>query len=138
VKAIIGPDVYVNASVAAGSTPQRVVQRVIEEHKGETATTQWILDRVEAMLAAHPVFVKEAIPKQMEVIRDLVRLVEAEGEFGAAEWEQALVAAAKAAGVERVITDHPDLVDKEGTGVEFMSTEAWLIEASMPPPPPGS
>jgi len=136
VKAIIGPDVYVNASVAGGSSPQRVVQRVIEEHKGEAATTQWILDRVEAMLNAHPIFVAEAIPQQMGVIRDLVRLVEDEGKHGAAEWETALVAAAKAAGVQRVITDHPDLVNKEHADVEFMSTEAWLIEASMPPPPP--
>jgi hypothetical protein len=35
-----------------------------------------------------------------------------------------------------VITDHPDLVDKEASGVEFMSTEAFLLELMTPPPPP--
>ena len=37
----------------------------------------------------------------------------------------------------RVITDHPDLADKdEVEGIEFMSSDAWLIEQTTPPPPP--
>jgi hypothetical protein len=35
------------------------------------------------------------------------------------------------------MTDHPDLADKtEVDGIQFLSTEAWLLEATTPPPPP--
>jgi hypothetical protein len=48
-----------------------------------------------------------------------------------------LVASARAAGYKRVVTDHPDLADKvEEDGIEFLSSEAWLFEQTLPPPPP--
>jgi hypothetical protein len=35
------------------------------------------------------------------------------------------------------VTDHPDLLELETSdGVEFMSSEAWLVEAATPPPAP--
>jgi hypothetical protein len=35
------------------------------------------------------------------------------------------------------VTDHPDLLSLESvSGVEFMSSEAWLVEAATPPPAP--
>ena len=89
------------------------------------------------MLSAHPSFKKEALDPHMKRIRELVDLVELKKSFDATAWKDALVASAKAAGVKRVVTDHPDLADQtEVDGVEFLSTDAWMIEQQTPPPPP--
>jgi hypothetical protein len=138
VDVLLAPDVYVNASVALGSPPDKVVQRILGQHKGETSTTRWILKRVEAMLSSIPEFKPDAVRGQLEIIMGLVRIVEEEAEHGPDEWQTALLAAAKAAGAKRVITDHPDLLEVDDDSVDFVSTEAWLIEQSMPPPPPGT
>ncbi len=134
---ILAPDVYVNASVAPGTTPDRVVQRVLGEHKGQSKASDWVLARVEDILEAIPEFRHEAVRRQMELIRSFVQVVPGVTGFHADAWEQALVASARAAGVQRVVTDHPDLLQKESSdGIEFVSTEAWLLEATMPPPLP--
>lgn len=137
---LLGPDVYVNASVTLGTPPEQVVQRVLGKHKGETKTTPWILARVAAMLGALETFKPEAIRQQIQIIRDHVQLLDGKPDDHPADaWQQALVAAAKQAGVTRVITDHPDLADKdEIDGIEFLSSEAWLVEQTTPPPPPGA
>ena len=137
---VLGPDVYVNASVAVGSPPDKVVQRVLGQHRGESKTTPWVLERVAAMLnalTASGVFKKEAIEQQVALIKQLVTVLEDGGKHGADDWAPGLVAAAKAASATRVVTDHPDLLAKEKVdGVEFISSEAWLLEQAMPPPPP--
>jgi hypothetical protein len=133
---ILAPDVFVNASVALGSPPEQVVQRILGKHKGESSTTPWILDRVAAILSAIPEFKKEAVDHQVGLIKGFVKVVEMKGEFGPDAWEDALAASAQAAGAKRVITDHPDLIAKDKPKVEFISTEAWLFEQKMPPPPP--
>lgn len=134
---VLAPDVYVNASVALGSPPERVVTKLFSAGKGKAKATEWILERIEAMLGAIPAFKKDAITHQMEVIRSLVEVVEELDKHGPDAWEAALVAAAKASKVARVVTDHPDLLAKEGSGgIEFVSTETWLVEAALPPPPP--
>lgn len=137
-KILLAPDVYVNASVAGtGLAPEQVVNRVLGNKSAKQRTTAWVLDRAEAMLEAHPSFKKEAVAPQMKLIRDLVEIVRLEKKYGADSWVDALVASAKAAGVKRVVTDHPDLADKtEVEGVEFLSTDAWMIEQQTPPPPP--
>lgn len=135
--AILAPDIYVNASVALGSPPEHVVRRFLG---GDTKskTTDWVLSRVDAMLRNLPQFKPEAVDKQMELIRGLVTIVETEGDHDPDAWEAALVDAAKAAGVKRIITDHPDLADKDPVdGIEFVSSDAWLVEQTTPPPPPG-
>jgi hypothetical protein len=136
---ILAPDVYVNASVALGSPPEHVVRRVLGKHKGESKTTEWILARVRQMLRAIPAFKGAAVDEQVNLIKGLVQVVPTPQEIGADHWEEALVAAAKAAGAKRVVTDHPDLLQMESSdGIEFMSTEAWMIEVTTPPPaPPG-
>src|SRR5690606_33931404 len=92
---------------------------------------------VRAMLNAHPTFKKEAVEPQMKLISDLVDVVELKKEFGPDAWKDALVASAKAAGAKRVVTDHPDLPDQAGVdGIEFLSSDAWMIEQQTPPPPP--
>jgi len=134
---ILAPDVYVNASVALGSAPDKVVQRILGQHKGESKTTEWMIKRIKAMLASVPSFKTEAIDSQIALIREFVTVIEAPGQYDASEWEKALVAAAKAAGAERVVTDHPDLLEKSVVDdVEFISTEGWLLERSLPPPTP--
>ena len=136
---VLGPDVYVNASVALSSAPEKVVQRVLGgQAKGLRAVaTKWVLERVEEMLAAHPNFKKDAIGAQVDTIKKLVRVVDVHEDFPPDAWEKALLAAAVAVSAKRVITDHPDLLAKETSGgVEFVSTEAWLVEQAMPPPPP--
>ncbi|HJK99577.1 MAG TPA: hypothetical protein RMF84_20285 [Polyangiaceae bacterium LLY-WYZ-14_1] len=134
---ILAPDVFVNASVALGSPPDQVVQRVLGRPDRRPKTSDWVLARVEAMLTAVDGFRREAIPDQMALIRKLVDIVELDGEFAPGDWESALVATARAAQAQRVLTDHPDLADvKESDGIEFQSTEAWLLESMMPPPPP--
>ncbi len=135
---LLAPDVYVNASVAGtGLAPEQVVNRVLGNKKSRHKTTGWVLDRVRTMLNAHPTFKKDAIEPQMKLITDLVDRVDVKGELPADDWKAALVACAKATGATRVITDHPDLADQdEAEGIEFLSTDAWMIEQQTPPPPP--
>lgn len=90
------------------------------------------------MLSNIDAFKKEAVDQQMSTIRQFVDVVDEE-ERGPDAWQDALVAAAKAAGLTRVVTDHPDLADvAEAEGVEFLSSDAWLVETTTPPPPPGA
>jgi hypothetical protein len=136
---LLAPDVYVNASVALGSPPEQVVQRVLgrPKEKGRTKSTEWVLARVKHMLGALPEFKQDALDQQLGLIRSLVEVVNDSSQFAPGEWEAALVAAAKRVGVTRVITDHPDLLEKElSDGVEFMASEAFLLELMTPPPPP--
>jgi hypothetical protein len=137
---LLAPDVYVNASVAGtGLAPEQVVNRVLGNPDLPAKATAWILARVEGMLAAHPNFKQDALEAHMGRIKELVDVVEVEGEHGPDDWPAALAAAAKACGKTRVVTDHPDLADKdEVDGVEFLSTDAWMIELTTPPPPPVS
>jgi hypothetical protein len=137
VDVILAPDVYVNASLALGSAPDKVVQRVLGEHRGESRTTEWILERVKAMLSSVGSFKRDALEDQLTLIRSLVQVIDDPEAHTADEWEKALVGAARAAKVRRVITDHPDLIEKGSSEeVEFISSEAWLFERTMPPPPP--
>ena len=134
---ILGPDVFVNASVALGSPPEHVVRRVLVPGK-KTKSSKWILDRIQGMLSNIDAFKKEAVDQQMGTIRPFVDIVDDE-ERGPDDWQGALVAAAKAAGLTRVVTDHPDLADvAEAEGVVFLSSDAWLVEMTTPPPPPGA
>lgn len=136
---LLAPDVYVNASVAGtGLAPEQVVNRVLGNKEARQKTTEWILQRAEAMLRAHPTFKKEAVDPQIKLIRDLVDIVELDEELPIDDWPKALVVSAKATDVTRVVTDHPDLADKEEIdGIEFLSSDAWMIEQQTPPPPPG-
>jgi hypothetical protein len=134
---ILAPDVYVNASVAPATPPDRVVQRVLGQHRGESKATEWILGRVAAMLAQLPAFKHDAVQGQVNLIRSFVKVVPGAESLKSEAWADALVASAQAAGVNRVVTDHPDLLRLESSrGVEFLSTEAWLVEVTTPPPPP--
>lgn len=136
-KILLAPDVYVNASVAgAGLAPAQIVDRVLRNKKSRHKTSDWILETTESMLKVHPHFKEDAVAPQMKIIRDLVDIIEPD-EHASDDWGAALVAAARAADVTRVITDHPDLADKdEIDGVEFLSSDAWMIEQTTPPPPP--
>jgi hypothetical protein len=132
---VLAPDIYVNASVALGSSPEQVARRAFH---GPTKpkTSAWVLERVRSMLHAVPEFKDEAVAHQMSMIRNLVDVVE-EGEHFIEDWEGALVALAKAAGAPRVLTDHPDLLAAEtANGIEFISSDSWLFEQTTPPPPP--
>lgn len=135
---LLAPDVYVNASVALGTPPEQVVQRVLgRKDKTKSKTTEWVLARVRHMLSALPAFKDDAVEQQLRLIRSLVDVLKDSAEFAPGEWEPALVAAAKSAGVKRVITDHPDLLEKEQSGgVEFVSSDAFLLELAVPPPAP--
>jgi hypothetical protein len=132
---ILAPDIYVNASVAFGSPPDQVARRVLAK-RGHNKTSEWVLSRVQHMLSALPAFKEDAVDAQLALIRGLVEIV-AVPEHSADAWVDALVATALAAGAQRVVTDHPDLLSLETKqGVEFMSSEAWLLEAATPPPAP--
>lgn len=132
---ILAPDIYVNASVALGSPPDQVARRVLGAKRGNK-TSEWVLNRVHQMLRAWPAFKEEAVDAQLELIRGLVQMVTVP-ELPAEAWADALIATARAAGANRVVTDHPDLLALETReGVEFMSSEAWLLEAAVPPPAP--
>jgi hypothetical protein len=134
---ILAPDIYVNASLALGSPPEQVVRRVLGARKGGSKTSEWILERVQHMLQAVPEFKGDAVHAQVDLIRGLVQIVALPHNHPADAWADALVATARAAGAVRVITDHPDLLQLEAVGdVEFMSSEAWLVEAATPPPAP--
>ena len=132
---VLAPDIYVNASVALGSSPERAVRRAFgAPQKPKTST--WVMERVQSMLHALPEFRDEAVAQQMSTIRGLVDVVE-QAEHFIEDWDQALVALAKAAGVGRVLTDHPDLLSKKRvSNVEFVSSDRWLGEQGSPPPPP--
>jgi hypothetical protein len=135
---VLGPDIYVNASVALGSAPEQVARRVLRD-KATSAATEWILTRVRDMLARVPGFKDDAVETQLALIRGLVHIVSDTRQHAPEAWKDALVSAAKTAGVQRVVTDHPDLLKLESSeGVEFMSSEAWLLEAATPPPPPST
>lgn len=135
---ILGPDIYVNASVALGSPPEQVARRVLRT-RSNSAATEWILARVRQMLAKVPGFKDEAVEGQLSLIRDLVQVHSENREHAPEAWAEALIAAAKLAGVRRVITDHPDLLELENAeGIEFMSSEAFLLESGTPPPPPST
>jgi len=137
VDVILAPDVYVNASVAPGTAPDRVVQRVLGRHKGESQASPWVFARIESMLRAMPAFRPEAVDQQLGLIRSLVKELPGLDDFAPEAWDKALTATAKAAGVGRVITDHPDLLKIENRdGIDFISCEAWLLEATTPPPVP--
>ncbi|MCS6857616.1 MAG: hypothetical protein N2515_02180 [Deltaproteobacteria bacterium] len=132
---LIGPDVFVNASVAPGTPPDQVAQRLLGKPGAKPKSTPWVLQWVEAMLSKTPSFKQENVKPHMELIRSLVDVVEVN--IQESDWLKGLVASAKAVGAKRVITDHPDLADQvEVEGIQFVSTEAWLVEASTPPPPP--
>ena len=132
---VLAPDIYVNASLALGSSPEHVARRALG---GSTKpkTSAWVLERVRSMLHAVPEFKDEAVAQQMSTIRNLVDIVE-DGEHLIEDWRGALVALAKAAGVARVLTDHPDLLAAEtANGIEFVSSDSWLFEQTTPPPTP--
>lgn len=134
---LLAPDVFVNASVSLGSPPEQVVQRVLGKKKGKSKTSEWVLARVRHMLSSVPEFKKAAVDEQLTLIRSMLDVMPSDQSFAPGEWEQALVAAAKQAGVTRVVTDHPDLLEHESAeGIEFVSTDTFLIELAMPPPPP--
>lgn len=134
---VLGPDVFVNASVALGSPPEQVVRRLLGDGK-RAPTSTWVVSRIEGILRSIPSFREEAVEPQMDMIDKLTKLID-ETEHGPDEWRDALVALAKAAGVERVVTDHPDLAEHDPVdGVEFISTEGWLLEETTPPPPPSA
>ncbi len=135
---LLGPDVFVNASVALGSPPEQVVKRVLgKPGTAKPRTTEWVLDRIEAMLSNIPAFKADAVGAQMKLIRELVEISALDRKLDPDAWEAGLVASAKAAKAKRVITDHPDLADKtEVDGIEFLSSDAWLVEQTTPPPPP--
>ena len=91
------------------------------------------------MLAALPSFKSEAVQSQVDLIRSFVDVVPGAEGIKADSWREGLVASAKAAGVERVVTDHPDMLSLENAdGVEFVSTDSWLLEVTTPPPVPGT
>ena len=132
---VLAPDIYVNASVALGSPPEHAVRRAFGSSRKPKAS-RWVIERVESMLHAIPEFKSDAVTRQMTTIRGLVDVVET-GEFFIEDWDHALVALAKAAGMARVLTDHPDLLaSKSVDGVEFVSSDSWLGEQATPPPPP--
>ena len=132
---VLAPDIYVNASVSLGSPPEHVVRRALGG-PARAKASEWVLERVESMLHALPDFKDDAVAQQMATIRGLVDIIETE-EFFIEDWGEALVALAKAAGVRRVLTDHPDLLATvSGQGVEFVSSDNWLVEQAIPPPPP--
>jgi hypothetical protein len=132
---VLAPDIYVNASVALGSPPEHAVRRAFGGPSRPKASS-WVMERVESMLHAMPEFKDAAVAEQMTTIRGLVDVVPTE-EFYIEDWDKALVALAKAAGVGRVLTDHPDLLASKAVGgVEFVSSDHWLGEQATPPPPP--
>jgi hypothetical protein len=134
---ILAPDIFVNASVALGSAPEQVARRVLAGRRGGNKTSEWILARVRQMLQAVPSFKEEAVDEQIALIRGLVQIVVLAEDHPPEAWADALLATARAAGATRIVTDHPDLLEMESaSGVDFMSSEAWLVEAATPPPAP--
>lgn len=132
---IIAPDVFVNASLALGSPPEQVARRLLGGAQ-KAKTSSWVLDRIEAMLHGSKAFKPDAVTVQMHTIRALTEVVDRQT-FEPKAWPEALASLAKSAGVKRVLTDHPDLMEQAPVdGIEFVSTETWLFERQIPPPPP--
>ncbi len=132
---VLAPDIFVNASIALGSPPEHAVRRAFGG-PSKPKTSAWVLERVESMLHALPEFKDAAVQQQMTTIRGLVDIVDT-SEFFIEDWNEALIALAKAAGAGRVLTDHPDLLASNGgQGIEFVSSDSWLGEQATPPPPP--
>ena len=75
--------------------------------------TEWILSRVHDMLLLLPAFKKEAVDQQVELIRSFVDVIDEKATHKPGEWPEALAAAAKLAGLDFAVTDHPDLVERE-------------------------
>jgi hypothetical protein len=133
---VLGPDVFVNASVAPGSDPDKVAVRTLGGAR-RVKVTPWILDQVRAMLGRVPQFKPELVDKQIDRIRAVVEVLDEKTTQPADDWAKALAAAAKAAGVAFVVTDHPDLISKGAeAGVDFITTENFLVDLAVPPPPP--
>lgn len=134
---VLGPDVFVNASLAPGSPPEQIAQRLLGNAKHKINVSRWVLERVEAMLGATPAFRADHLAAHMKLIGSLVTSVEPKGKFTPEQWAEALAATAKAAKLDRVVTDHPDLIEKGShDGVDFVSSESLLVEFAVPPPPP--
>ena len=134
---LLGPDVFVNASVAAGSPPEHIARRVLGKPGDKPKSTRWVMAWARALLSKAPGFLPDHVDAQMKTIEGLLEIVEVQDETPEGDWVQGLVASAKAAGLKRVVTDHPDLADKtEVDGVTFLSSDAWLVEQTTPPPPP--
>lgn len=132
---VLAPDIYVNASVALGSPPERAVRRAFGA-PNRPKTSAWVMERVESMLRALPEFKNDAVAQQMATIQGLVEVVDTK-EFFIEDWTEALASLAHAAGVSRVLTDHPDLLASTGASdIEFISSDRWLAEQAAPPPPP--
>jgi predicted esterase len=134
---LIGPDVFVNASVAAGTPPEHIARRVLGKPGEKPKSTRWVMTWTKALLSKTPGFKADAIDAQMKTIEGLLEIVELQDKTPEGDWVKGLVASAKAAKLKRVVTDHPDLADKtEVDGIQFLSSEAWLVEQTTPPPPP--
>lgn len=134
---LLGPDVFVNASVAAGTPPEHIARRVLGKPGDKPKSTSWVMAWTRALLTKAPGFRADHIDAQMKTIEGLLDVVEVEEKTPEGDWVKGLVASAKAAGLKRVVTDHPDLADKtEVDGITFLSSEAWLVEQTTPPPPP--
>jgi hypothetical protein len=132
---VLAPDIFANASVAPGTDPDRVIQKTIGAGQ-KVKATPWILERVRAILYNVPSFKREALDQHMTLIGSLIEAVNDPTEHGPDAWLPALVAAAKIAQATRVITDHPDLIGKTESGVDFISSENFLVELALPPPLP--
>src|SRR5260221_14602969 len=106
---VLGPDVFVNASVAPGSDPDKVALRALGGARSVKATP-WIIDQVRAMLSKVPQFKPDLVDQQLGRIRAVVEVLDDNTAHAAGAWAKALAAAAKLAGVPFVVTDHPDLI----------------------------
>lgn len=134
---LLAPDVFVNASVAAGTPPEHIARRVLGKPGSKPKSTRWVMTWTRALLSKAPGFKADAVDAQMKTIESLLEIVELQDKTPEGDWVKGLVASAKAAGLKRVVTDHPDLADKtEVDGIAFVSSEAWLVEQTTPPPPP--
>ena len=134
---LLGPDVFVNASVALGTPPEHVARRVLGRPGTRPKTTPWVMGWTKALLSKAPGFKTDALDAHMKTIEGLLEVIEVKEKTPEGDWVKGLVASAKAAGLKRVVTDHPDLADKtEVDGIQFLSTDAWLVEQTTPPPPP--
>jgi hypothetical protein len=133
---VLGPDVFVNASVAPGSDPDKVAVRTLGGGR-KVKVTPWILAQVKTMLGKVPQFKPELVEQQIERVRAVVEVLEEKTTHPAGAWAKALASAAKAAGVAFVVTDHPDLIAQGAeAGIDFITTENYLVDLAVPPPPP--
>ena len=129
---VLAPDIYVNASVALGSPPEHAVRRAFGGPSRPKASS-WVMERVESMLHAMPEFKDAAVAEQMATIRGLVDVVPTE-EFYIEDWDKALVALAKAAGVGRGGTEYPDLLASKAVGgvvLPAVATTCGSVQAGV-------